>query len=388
MVIVSPRGLEVSNVVLMGFKNSPAFAQRFMDRKLFDHRSFVRAYIDDIVVFSDSFEDHLKHLATVLQVFQDAQLALSPSKSVCAYQSIRLLGFKVDGLGLYITEDRMEAISKLAPPAKLSDLETYVGKVNFLRRFIPWFDHKIEPMNRRKTKLTGDAKAESKIPVKAAKRVRLAHASKIAYQPTRIEEEAFDILQSQIATGMKLYHHDPRRQAFLNIVASKKGFGVFMFHFAADWDGNHIPTNQIQPILFLSRKLTPTESRYTATELEVACLVWCCKLLRIRLQSSVFPIVVLTDHAATKGIVEQTNLKSTDLNKLNPKLTTASTLFGSFRFHVKHIPGRINMVPDALSRLPTADDGDSQKLMNVAKRKDEKKAERPDYGELDGIWDH
>lgn len=103
MVLVSPRGLERANVALMGFKNSPSYAQRFMDRRLRRYRHFARAYIDDVVIFSNTADEHLDHVQTILRLFKDVNLALSPEKSFIAYLSVRLLGFKVDAVGLTIT---------------------------------------------------------------------------------------------------------------------------------------------------------------------------------------------------------------------------------------------------------------------------------------------
>jgi hypothetical protein len=69
MIIVSPRGLEVANVALMGFRNSPAFAQRFMDNHLRKFKQFCRAYIDDVIIFSRTAEEHAEYVKVVLDVF-------------------------------------------------------------------------------------------------------------------------------------------------------------------------------------------------------------------------------------------------------------------------------------------------------------------------------
>lgn len=90
----------------------------------------------------------------------------------------------------------------------------------------------------------------------------------------------------------------------------------------------------MKPIMFLSKMLTKAETRYHAMELKVAGLVWACRQNRVQLQSCSKPIVVITDHAATRSIVNQTSLKTVDVNKMN---------------------GKLNLVPDVLSRLPTDD---------------------------------
>jgi hypothetical protein len=76
--IVSHRGLERSTVALMGYRNSPAYAQRFMDQLLKEHKSYCRAFIDDIVIFSDDFESHARHLETIFELFEEGMSPFHP----------------------------------------------------------------------------------------------------------------------------------------------------------------------------------------------------------------------------------------------------------------------------------------------------------------------
>lgn len=354
MVIISPRGLEVSNVVLMGFCNSPGHSQRFMDRHLRPFKDFADAFIDDVIVASDTAEEHVEHLAKVLGMFDDLGLALSAKKSFLGYPAVVLLGFLVDGLGMSITEDRLLALRKLECPTDLGALEKYIGMTGFLRKFVPWYQQKLAPLQLRKTTMLAEGRTTQTIPSKVTQRRQWT--SKRRFEPTESERRSFDIIQEDLSRSSYLVHWSPSRTVFVKLDAAReRGFGAMVFHCRGNWDGQHIPIESIEPVMFLSKVLTKAEKRYYATELEVACLVWVCRSLRIRFQSSVFPIVILTDHRATRGIVEQTNLKSQDLVKLNPKLLTASTYLSQFRLDVRYIPGRVNLVPDALSRLPTID---------------------------------
>ncbi len=91
------------------------------------------------------------------------------------------------------------------------------------------------------------------------------------------------------------------------------------------WEpGTVIPATAIQPVMFLSRCLTNAELRYGPSELEVACLVWAVKKLRTMLHSSNLPVTVLTDHSATKGIVDQTTLNTDSTDQANRRLINAS----------------------------------------------------------------
>jgi hypothetical protein len=89
--MVSPRGQETSLVALMGFKNSPAYVQRFMDKTLRAYAAFARAFMDDIVIYSRTLDDHVRHLKAILQLFQDARYIFNLDKSFIGYFSIELL---------------------------------------------------------------------------------------------------------------------------------------------------------------------------------------------------------------------------------------------------------------------------------------------------------
>ena len=86
-----------------------------MDRLLRKY-PFCRAFIDDIVIFSDSAKEHLEHLRVIFGLFVEMNIALSPKKAYVGYPSVDLLSFRVNSLGLSITDERLKAFSKLAFP--------------------------------------------------------------------------------------------------------------------------------------------------------------------------------------------------------------------------------------------------------------------------------
>lgn len=78
----------------MGYKNSPPYVQRQIDNMLREFRDFVRAYIDDIVVFSRTLEKHVNHLHQIFDLFSRLNISLNPKKSYLGYPTIQLLGQK------------------------------------------------------------------------------------------------------------------------------------------------------------------------------------------------------------------------------------------------------------------------------------------------------
>lgn len=108
--------------------------------------------------------------------------------------------------------------------------------------------------------------------------------------------------------------------------------------------------------MFLSRCLTKAELAYGPSELEVACLVWAVKRLRTMIHSSIPAVNVLTDHSATKGIVEKTSLDTSSTDRANRRLINASIYLSQYDLKIFHLPGRLNFIPDALSRLRAVQD--------------------------------
>jgi hypothetical protein len=100
---------------------------------------FCLVYIDDIVIYSKSYEDHIDHLDKVLQAIAAANITLSPSKCHMFYSSILLLGHKVSRLGLSTHAEKVQAVMDLARPTKMSQLQTFLGMVVYFSAFIPFY---------------------------------------------------------------------------------------------------------------------------------------------------------------------------------------------------------------------------------------------------------
>src|SRR6266478_2597089 len=98
---------------------------------------FSLVYIDDIMVYSQSYEEHLMHLDQVLQAVKEAQIMLSPKKCHFAYTSILLLGQKVSRLGLLTHAKKVKAIMELATPVNVHTLQSFLGMAIYFSHYIP-----------------------------------------------------------------------------------------------------------------------------------------------------------------------------------------------------------------------------------------------------------
>jgi hypothetical protein len=97
------------------------------------YREFARAFIDDIVVFSKIALKHVYYLCQVLSLFAKIGLSLSLAKSFLAYPLVQLLSYRVDGLSILTTEERVAAIRNIIFLCTLKELETFVGITGFLK---------------------------------------------------------------------------------------------------------------------------------------------------------------------------------------------------------------------------------------------------------------
>lgn len=144
-----------------------------------------------------------------------------------------------------------------------------------------------------------------------------------------------------------LIHFDPQKRLFADLDSSGKGIGAMIYHSDKD------PPSQksSKPILFLSRLWKPAETRYWPTEMEVAGLCWVVRKIRHLFESSKNPTVIFTDHSAALQIATQSSINTTSLIRMNMRHVRSSEYLNRFPLESRYKAGKINVVPDALSRL-------------------------------------
>ena len=134
------RGLWQFRRMPFGYRNGPSIFQRVMQNMLAPFLwIFALVYIDDIVIFSLNFEDHLVHLDKVFSAISQANITLSPPKCHLAYQSLLLLGQKVSRLGLSTHKEKVDAIVALEVPRDVSELQTFLGMMVYFASYVPFY---------------------------------------------------------------------------------------------------------------------------------------------------------------------------------------------------------------------------------------------------------
>ena len=352
LAVITHRGQEMFNVAIMGYVNSVAYVQRQMDILLKEFAAWCKTYLDDIVIASPTYHDHLIHVAAVLRKLSQIGIRLEPNKAYIGFPEVALLGQRVDALGLTTPTEKLKAIASLQFPSTLQQLETYIGMTGDLRHIVPNYAAKVAPLQERKTRLLQGSPLSGQPRQNWAKRTAVSCV-------TDKEREAFDALQTCFSLPTALVHWDYTRQAYIDIDASQipgAGCGVQVYHVRQDYahkDLTKPPARSAsQTIMFLSRTLTSAETRYSATELEVSCVCWMLRKLRRHIDSAESPVVCYTDHSATIAIA--TSLRTVSSDRSNLRLVRAAMMIQRHNIIIHHRPGTSNKIADALSRLPTS----------------------------------
>ena len=132
-----------------GLRNGPTIFQRAMNEVLAKFLwLFILVYINDIVVYSQTFENHLQHLNSVLGAIAKANITLSPPKCHIGYQSLILLGQQVSRLGISTHKEKIDAVDAMKPPTKVKELQMFLGFVNYFTIYIPFYTRIIKPLYR------------------------------------------------------------------------------------------------------------------------------------------------------------------------------------------------------------------------------------------------
>jgi hypothetical protein len=106
----------------------------------------VVVYLDDVMVFSKNKEDHLAHLRSILQRCRKYDISLNPKKSLFVVGQGKMLGFIVSNEGMIIDPKRTQVISKLPAPSSKKSMQSFLGQINFVRRFVPSFSEMVRPL--------------------------------------------------------------------------------------------------------------------------------------------------------------------------------------------------------------------------------------------------
>ena len=292
-----------------GMVNSLATFVRLMDMVLDKVRDCCFNYVDDIVIYSNSLEEHVEHLRRVLQAIGDAGLTINPEKTQMARGHIKFLGFIVGSGEKGIDPEKAEVINKLRVPRTKKEIRGFIGFTNFYRAFIPSYAQLIAP-------LTDLLKAT------------LPELAEITTEHINIFERVQKILFARPI--LRAPHFD---RPF--IVQTDSSYGA-----AAGILAQLDESNQISPIAFVSKKFSESEKRYSVAEKETFAIVFTVVKFKFYLLANAFTLY--TDH---KGLC----VLNDGVYK-NDRIARWSLILQNFRFEIVYLCGKDNIVSDYLSR--------------------------------------
>jgi hypothetical protein len=187
-----------------GLHNSPQRWQAIMDMELADCSSFARAFVDDILVFSKTPEEHVEHVKKVLDTLNAVGIKAHPDKCLFGCDVVEYLGFNVSRYGLTPHQAKVAAILALKVPTNVSDVRSVLGLMSYYRRFVPNFSEKAEALNR----LLGKG---------------------VPFEWGLEQQSAFDELKAALTTeGRALKRVDPTLPLLVYCDWSKKGIGAVL----------------------------------------------------------------------------------------------------------------------------------------------------------------
>ena len=238
--IITPFGLWEFLCMPFGLRNAGQSFQRLMDQILAG-LDFVFVYYDDVLVASQSEELHKEHLGVVLQLFSDHGLVVNAGKCLLGVAELDYLGHHVSATGITPMVDRVVAISKFPPPTTIRHLQTFLGMVNFYRRFMPQAARVLKPLT---DVLKGRARS----------------------QITWTEEmtTAFNLGKKAITEVVELAHPSSTADLSLAVDASDSHICALL--------QQHNSSSNTRPLAFFSVKLDNAQQKYSAFDRELLAI--------------------------------------------------------------------------------------------------------------------
>lgn len=357
------RGLYQFKRMPFGYRNGPAVFQRVMQGVLAPFLwIFALVYIDDIVIFSKTFEDHLAHVDQVLRAVAEAKITLSPEKCHFGYESLLLLGQKVSRLGLSTHKEKVDAIIQLKEPRSVHELQVFLGMMVYFSAYIPYYAWIVHPLfqllKNKNSWQWGSEEAQAYELCKQVLTEAPIRAHAIPGRPYRVYSDACDYALAAILQqvqpikvrdlkGTKVYERLER--AYL----AGEAVPILVNHLVKD--GTDVPgsntwgetlddtTVHIERVIaYWSRVLQSAERNYSPTEREALALKEGLVKFQATLEGE--EILAITDHAALTW--------SKTFQNVNRRLLTWGLVFSAFpNLKIIHRAGRVHSNVDPLSRL-------------------------------------
>ncbi|KAJ7968029.1 Retrotransposon protein, putative, Ty3-gypsy subclass [Quillaja saponaria] len=290
-------------VMPFGLTNAPATFCTLMNQVFRGYLDkFVVVYLDDIVIYSSTLEDHKQHLQLVFNRLRENQLFVKREKCSFAQKRIKFLGHIIEEGRVRMDLDKVKAIQEWKTPTSVTELRSFLGLANYYRRFVEGYSRKAAPLTELLNKGT------------------VWHWG----EPC---QTAFEDMKLAMINDPVLVLPDISKPFEVQTDVSDYALGGVLLQ------ENH-------PVAYESHKLSQAEMRYTAHEKEMLAVIHCLRVCRHYLLGSKF--IVKTDNTGVSHFFTQP--------KLTPKQGRWHEFLAEFDFEFEHKVGKSNQAADALSR--------------------------------------
>lgn len=298
-------------VMPFGLKNAPNTFQKFMSQEVLIGliNKICIVYLDDIIIYSQDWHDHLQHLAFVFERLSLHSLTCAINKCHFGKQSLEFLGHNVTHIGNEAKDLHKRNIVELPTPTSKKQLQKLLGTCNWLREYVPHFATLLAPLT--------DLLLKNK-----------------RFQWTEEAQKAFTLLKQQMQLPLQLSRPDNSLQFFLQTDVSDVGMGAVLFQVD--------PEENRKILSYASAKFDQTQTRYSQHEKECLAIIWAIKRYKPYLEEKSF--ILRTDHRSLDWLDRMKTEKE--------KLARWALLLEEVSFTVENIPSRENELPDFLSRFP------------------------------------
>lgn len=305
-------------VVSFGLTDAPSYFSYFLSSVLAEYiDKFVVVFIDDILIYSETDEEHAKHIELVMQKLHDAKLKCKPSKCRFFQKEITFLGHRISERGISMDPSKVKAILDWPTLKNQHDVRAFLGLAGYYRRFIHDFSRIATPL----TDLLRDD---------------------VPFIWTPDCEKALATLKTAVTSAPVLIIPDLNEP--FDIVCDASGYAISGV-LQQRVNGN------LHPVCFMSRKMNPAERNYDVRQQELLALVACLREWKHYLEGST-KVTVSTDHSSLQYLLTQREFT-------NRRLARWSEIIQTVLPDIQYIRGESNVLADPLSRRPDLRDDDS-----------------------------
>lgn len=329
---VCPLGFWEFNRMPQGITNAPSTFQRLMEKCMGDiNLKEVLVFLDDLIVFSETLEQHETRLLNVLNRLKEYGLKLSIEKCKFFQTSVRYLGHIVSEKGVETDPQKIEALKTWPSPTNLKELRSFLGFAGYYRRFIHHYSKIVKPL----TDLTAGYPPLRKTKVSKENSGQYFKLKEpFGRRWTDSCQHAFESIIDKLTSAPVLGFANPKLPYVLHTDASTTGLGAALYQ---EQEG------AMRVIAYASRGLSKSESRYPAHKLEFLALKWA---VSEKFADYLYGVsfTVITDSNPLTYLLTTAKLDATSYRWLSALST--------FQFQLQYRAGKRNLDADGLSRRP------------------------------------